>query len=221
MLLFTQKQVKGAAASGQHTNPVTKPQILLLVWVLIPFQSLWDHHKATVQLFVQVYTSGSLLCIEHCGGKWHSTHLFKDLVWNSQVTQNHKIVRVGRDTWISSSPVFLLKQIAWIMWHRKASRQVLNIFREGESTASPDSLLQCSVTLRWNKFFLMFSWSFLSVPVAFCPVTGHCQNELGPIHLTPTLQMFKSSAEDSSPSSLLNTVPGLLAFPHKREVSGS
>ena len=136
-------------------------------------------------------------------------------------SQNHKIVGVGRDPWRSSSPVFLLKQIAWIMWHRKASRQVLNIFREGESTASPDSLLQCSVTLRWNKFFLMFSWSFLSVPVAFCPVTGHCQNELGPIHLTPTLQMFKSSAEDSSPSSLLNTVPGLLAFPHKREVSGS
>jgi len=35
------------------------------------------------------------------------------------------------------------------------SRQVWNIFREGDSTASLGSLFQGSVTLRGKKFFLM------------------------------------------------------------------
>jgi len=38
--------------------------------------------------------------------------------------------------------------------HRTASRQVLSISREGDSTTSLGSLFQCSVTLRGKKFFL-------------------------------------------------------------------
>ena len=41
--------------------------------------------------------------------------------------------------------------------HRTLSRRVLNISREGDSTASLGSLFQCSVTLRGKKFFLMFN----------------------------------------------------------------
>ena len=40
--------------------------------------------------------------------------------------------------------------------HRTLSRQVLNISREGDSTAPLGSLFQGSVTLRVKKFFLMY-----------------------------------------------------------------
>ena len=41
------------------------------------------------------------------------------------------------------------------------SRWVLNISREGESTASLGSLSQCSVTLTVKKFLSMLVWNFL------------------------------------------------------------
>ncbi|NWH55124.1 EGFLA protein, partial [Fregata magnificens] len=43
--------------------------------------------------------------------------------------------------------------------HRTASRRVLNISRQGDSTTSLGSLFQCSVTLTVKKFFLMFRWN--------------------------------------------------------------
>ena len=48
------------------------------------------------------------------------------------------------------------------------SRRVLNISREGDSTASLGSLGQGSVTLRGKKFFLMFSWNYLCF--SLCPL---------------------------------------------------
>jgi len=45
--------------------------------------------------------------------------------------------------------------------HRTMSRQVWNISREGDSTASLGSLCQGSVTLRGKKFFLVFRRNFL------------------------------------------------------------
>ncbi|NXN59337.1 TESK2 kinase, partial [Rynchops niger] len=45
--------------------------------------------------------------------------------------------------------------------HRNASRQVLNISRDGDSTTSLGSLFQCSATLKVKKFVLMFRWNFL------------------------------------------------------------
>jgi len=45
--------------------------------------------------------------------------------------------------------------------HRTASRQVLNISREGDYTTSLGNLFQCSVTLRVKKFFLKYRYSSL------------------------------------------------------------
>jgi len=47
---------------------------------------------------------------------------------------------------------------SWL--HRTLSRQVLNISREGDSTAPLGSLCQGSVTLRVKKFFLVFRRNF-------------------------------------------------------------
>jgi len=53
-------------------------------------------------------------------------------------------------------------RVTYSRLHRTLSRRVLNISREGDSTASLGSLLQCSVTLRVKKFFLVFSWKAMS-----------------------------------------------------------
>ena len=45
----------------------------------------------------------------------------------------------------------LLKEVLYSRLYRKASRRVLNISREGDSTGSLGSLFQCSVTLRGRK----------------------------------------------------------------------
>ena len=47
------------------------------------------------------------------------------------------------------------KQATYSRLHRDVSRQVLNISMEGDSTTSPGSLSQGSVTLT-VKFFLVF-----------------------------------------------------------------
>ena len=52
--------------------------------------------------------------------------------------------------------------------HSTAARRGLNISREQDSTTSLGSLLQCSITLRGKKFFLIFSWSFLGF--ILCPL---------------------------------------------------
>jgi len=63
------------------------------------------------------------------------------------------------------------------------SRQVWNISREGDSTASLDSLGQGSITLRVKKFFLIFSWSFLSFSLCLLPLVlllGTTEQSLAP-----------------------------------------
>ena len=52
--------------------------------------------------------------------------------------------------------------------HRTLSRRVLNISREGDSTASLGSLFQCSVTLRGKKFYFVFRRNFLCF--SLCPL---------------------------------------------------
>jgi len=47
-------------------------------------------------------------------------------------------------------------RVTYSRLERTLSRRVLNISREGDSTISLGSLFQGSVTLRGNKFFLMF-----------------------------------------------------------------
>lgn len=59
---------------------------------------------------------------------------------------------VGRDFWRSSSPTPPLKQVPYSILHRKVSRWVLNMSREGNSTISLLSLFQSSVTLMVKMF---------------------------------------------------------------------
>jgi len=65
--------------------------------------------------------------------------------------------------------------------HRTISRHVLNISREGVSTTPLRSLLQCFVTLKVKKFFLMFRWNRLCF-------TSH------PVHLSTTQVSNPSSS---------------------------
>ena len=75
--------------------------------------------------------------------------------------------------------------------HRTASRRVLNISREGDSTASLGSLGQGSVTLRGKKFFRrnFLCFSLCPLPLVLSLSTTE---ESGSILLTPTLQIFIS-----------------------------
>jgi len=61
------------------------------------------------------------------------------------ITQNHRMVGVGRDLWGSPSPTPCPSRVAYSRLQRTLSRRVLNISREGDSTASLGSLFQCSV----------------------------------------------------------------------------
>ena len=61
-------------------------------------------------------------------------------------------------------------RVTYSRLHRTASRRVLNISREGDSTTSLGSLFQCSITLRVKKFFLTFSWSFLCFSLCLLPL---------------------------------------------------
>ena len=69
---------------------------------------------------------------------------------------------VGRDLCGSPSPTPCPSRVTHSRLQRTLSRQVLNISREGDSTASLGSLGQGSVTLRGKKFFLMFRWKIVS-----------------------------------------------------------
>ena len=66
-------------------------------------------------------------------------------------SQNHRMVRVGRDLCGSPSPTSCRSRVTHSRLHRTLSRRILNISREGDSTASLGSLGQGSVTLRGKR----------------------------------------------------------------------
>lgn len=76
-------------------------------------------------------------------------------------SEYHRIDRVGRNPWRSSSPNPCQGRVTCSMWHKIVTRWGLNVCREEDSTTSLGSLLQCSSTLNVKKFFLMLSWKFL------------------------------------------------------------
>lgn len=83
-------------------------------------------------------------------------------------SQNQIVTEIGKDLRRSSSPIPMLKQVPYSVLHMEASWRVLNIFRERDSTASPGSLFQCSVTVKARKIFLMFVWNFLCFSLCSC-----------------------------------------------------
>ena len=88
------------------------------------------------------------------------------------VLMNHSIIGVGRDLWRSPpANADSLQQVA-----QESTRVGLNISREGHSRIFLGGLLQCSVTLKVNKFFLMVIWNFLYVDlrdIGFPPAIKH------------------------------------------------
>ena len=83
-------------------------------------------------------------------------------------SQNHRMLGVGRDLCGSPSPTPCRSRVTQSRPQRTLSRWVLNISREGDSTASLGSLGQGSVTLRGKKFFLIFRRNFLCL--SLCPL---------------------------------------------------
>ena len=63
-----------------------------------------------------------------------------------------------------------LSRVTYSRLHRTLSRRGLNISREGDSTASLGSLFQGSVTLRGQKFLLMFRRNFLCFSLCLLPL---------------------------------------------------
>ena len=106
-------------------------------------------------------------------------------------SQNHRMVGVGRDLCMSSSPTPLPSRDSYSRLHRTLSRWVLNISREGDSTTSLGSLFQCSVTLRGKNFFLMFRRNFLCLSLCPLPLVlslGTTEKSLAPSSWHPPLR---------------------------------
>jgi len=78
-------------------------------------------------------------CVDLESPTWLEIH-------GQKTPQNHRIIGAVRNSQRSPSPT-TAKAVSHITLHRKLSRQVLDISREGDSTASLGSLLQCSVNL--------------------------------------------------------------------------
>jgi len=110
-------------------------------------------------------------------------------------SQNHRIVGVGRDHCGSSSPTLLLKQghpqqaaqdLVQVGLEYLQRRRLHNL--PGQPVPGlrhpqrEEVLPRVQTELPVPQF----------VPIAPCPVTGHHWKELGPILLTPTLQIFIS-----------------------------
>lgn len=66
----------------------------------------------------------------------------------------------------------LLKQVPLVGLQRKASRWVLSISREGDSTTSQCSSFQCSAIIKVN-FFPVFRWTFLHSSSIPLPLVCH------------------------------------------------
>ena len=72
-------------------------------------------------------------------------------------TASQGLEGTSRDHWVQPPA----KAVPYKGLHRLASRWVLNISIEGDSTTSLGSLFLCSVSLTVKMFFHMFVWHFL------------------------------------------------------------
>ena len=104
-------------------------------------------------------TERGCCCCSETGIEWWEIDcaLFSLYIY---ISQNHRISGVGTDL-KRSSPTPLLKQVHHNRSHKQASRQVLDISIEGDSTTNPGNLFQCSVPFTTKKIFHMFIWNFL------------------------------------------------------------
>ena len=96
---------------------------------------------------------------------------------------------------------------------RSTSRQLLTLSKDGKSTTSGVNLLQCSVTLREKKCFLMFRGNILCL--SLCPVPlvlslGSTRESLAPFSLHLPFRYWWDPPWDFS---LLNSPSSLISLP--------
>jgi len=124
-------------------------------------------HQASLSLHLLLR---SPWCLQGCFSHSSLLQLLHTLFcpFSSRLSENHRTFRVGRDLCGSPSPTLCRSRVTQSRLHSTTARRVWNISREGDCTASLDSLGQVSITLRLKKFFLMFSWNFLCF--SLCPL---------------------------------------------------
>ena len=108
----------------------------------------------------------------------------------------------------------------WNWLPRTMSRRLLNFSKDGDTTASPGNLCQCSVTLSVTKCFLMFRGNlpcFSLCPLPLVLSLGTTEQSLAPSSLHPPCRywctLMRSPWAFSSPGW---TVPAPSASPHRR-----
>lgn len=136
------------------------------------------------------------------------------------MSQNPSTVGVGRDLWVSPSPTPTLKQ-----GHLQQVAQnhnvpvVWNLSREGSSTASLDSLLQCSFPLK-VKSFLQFRCNFLCSSLYLLPLVlslATTEMSLAWSSGPPTLQLLLSIEISSQAALLQAQQPQVSASPSHKD----
>jgi len=114
-------------------------------------------------------------------------------VWAPSYEAEHSTESQNQRGWngpleiIQSNP--LLRQAPYSRLHAKASRQFLNVSREGIHNLSGQlvPVLCHSQSKEVISHVRMELSMFRFVPIAFCPVAGHHQKEPRPMHLAPSL----------------------------------
>jgi len=84
---------------------------------------------------VQAHSTGA-------DGLWASPWMCRQ----TETSQNQRTVGLKGPLETTESN-FLLKKVPYRRFHRKATKQILNTSREGDTTASLGSLFQCCITL--------------------------------------------------------------------------
>ncbi|XP_068775232.1 uncharacterized protein [Struthio camelus] len=107
-----------------------------------------------------------------------------------EITEWPRMEGTSRDHLVQSP---CSSRVIWSILPRIASRRVLNISSQGDSTTSLGNLFPCSVTLTGKKFFLVFSWN--CVCFSLCPLPlvlslGTTEKSLAPSSRHPPFRQF-------------------------------
>lgn len=147
--------------------------------------------KLSLQGTLQVYWVESLprwVCILYAG-----SGIFRAVQdthgWDPEAlkSQDHRIIEVGRDPLRSSSPTLLLK--AGSTWkvaqdHTSQDGDSIMFWATCASVGQPSQRKKCSIAYKWS-----FS-EFQFVPVASCPVAGHCWGESDSVSSTTSSEIL-------------------------------
>jgi len=86
-----------------------------------------------------------------------------------ELSQDHKVVEIGRDIWRSSGPIPCSSRVSCSRFLRSLTSQILSISKDGDSTTSLGNPFQYSVTLTVTKVF-----SCVQVAFPCFLICAHC-----------------------------------------------